>query len=181
MAACSAGSTAHTLHVPSGALWGANDIQKMAEQGTLGSLTITMAKEPSSFKLYGTLKEKLESVRDTPGETVLFDGPVRDLCPMAPHNVNTIACAALATGTATGLGFDGVRARLISNPSLQAHVIDIEVGGNRPAGSEQFTVSTRRYNPAVKGAVTGNATYNSFWASLLRANAGSNGRGLNFC
>ena len=153
----------------------------MAEQGTLGSLTITMAKEPSSFKLYGALKEKLEAVRETPGETVLYDGPVRELCPMAPHNVNTIACAALATGASAGLGFDGVRARLVSDPSLEAHVIDIEVGGNRPAGSEQFTVSTRRYNPAVKGAVTGNATYNSFWASLLRASGGRLGPGLHFC
>ena len=26
-----------------------------------------------------------------PGETVLYDGPVRKLCPMAPNNVNTIA------------------------------------------------------------------------------------------
>ena len=50
------------------------------------------------------------------GETVLYDGPVRELSPMAPNNVNTIAAAALA---APNLGFDGVQARLVVDPALQ--------------------------------------------------------------
>jgi aspartate dehydrogenase len=40
--------------------------------------------------------------RPLPAET-LCKGPVRDLCPLAPNNVNTMACAALA---AHNLGFD---------------------------------------------------------------------------
>ena len=40
-------------------------------------------------------------------------GPVRELCPLAPNNVNTMAAAALA---AASLGFDGVKARLIADP-----------------------------------------------------------------
>lgn len=40
------------------------------------------------------------------GDIVVYDGPVRALCPLAPNNVNTMACAAIAGHT---LGFDGVR------------------------------------------------------------------------
>jgi aspartate dehydrogenase len=42
------------------------------------------------------------------GEFVLFEGSVRDLCPLAPNNVNTMASAALA---GFNLGFDKVKAR----------------------------------------------------------------------
>ena len=39
-------------YIPSGALWGAEDIAKMAQRGTLGALTVTMTKHPSSLKLH---------------------------------------------------------------------------------------------------------------------------------
>lgn len=42
------------------------------------------------------------------------------------------------------------------------HIVEIEV-----TGPDGFTVKTVRQNPAKLGAVTGNATYNSFWSSLL--------------
>lgn len=42
------------------------------------------------------------------------------------------------------------------------HVVEVEVTG--PNG---FSVHTVRRNPAKLGAVTGSATYNSFWNSLL--------------
>lgn len=37
---------------------------------------------------------------------LIFVGDVRTLCPLAPNNVNTMACAALA---AHNLGFDKVK------------------------------------------------------------------------
>jgi predicted dinucleotide-utilizing enzyme len=40
-------------------------------------------------------------------------GTVRELCPLAPNNVNTMATGALAAHT---LGFDGTRARLVADP-----------------------------------------------------------------
>jgi predicted dinucleotide-utilizing enzyme len=43
----------------------------------------------------------------------LYDGPVRQLCPLAPNNVNTMAAAAVA---AHNLGLDGTRARLVADP-----------------------------------------------------------------
>ena len=111
------------------------------------------------------------------GETVLYEGPVRDLCPLAPNNVNTMACAALAGHT---LGLRGTQARLVCDPALSAHVIDIEVTGpDNAAGS--FKVSTTRFNPCAPGAVTGSATYVSFVSSMLDAAEVKRPAGIFFC
>lgn len=162
-----------TIYIPSGALWGAQDIAKMSERNTLGSLCITMAKHPSSLKLERPLSDKVDEYLANEKLTdpvVIYEGNVRDLCPLAPNNVNTMACAAIA---GESLGFGGVRAQLIANKSLEAHVITIDVRGVNNNG---FRVSTERYNPAVVGAVTGNATYVSFLASLKScANTRNNG------
>jgi hypothetical protein len=116
------------------------------------------------------------------GETILYDGPVRGLAILAPNNVNTMAAAAIA---ARNLGFDGVRAVLISDPSLTAHIVEIEVEGKPFPDGQKFSCKTVRYNPAAPGAVTGNATYASFFASLKIAAAscqGGRGRaGLHMC
>ena len=42
------------------------------------------------------------------------------------------------------------------------HVVEVEV-----SGAHGFSVHTVRRNPAQLGAVTGSATYSSFWHSLL--------------
>lgn len=50
--------------------------------------------------------------------------------------------------------------------SLEAHIVEVDVIG--PGQKENlFTVKTIRHNPAVPGAVTGNATYASFLSSML--------------
>lgn len=41
------------------------------------------------------------------------EGPVRELCPLAPNNVNTMAAAAIA---AHNLGFDKVTGSIVSDP-----------------------------------------------------------------
>ncbi|XP_067879493.1 aspartate dehydrogenase domain-containing protein [Heterodontus francisci] len=154
----------HTLYVPSGALWGGEDIQKMANRGTLKALKVTMIKHPDSFKLEGHLQELKERMKGQ--RTVLYDGPVRNLCPLAPNNVNTMAAAAMA---GDNLGFDQVRGCLVADPSLlNCHIVNIEVTGpvDTTSGLE-FTVKTSRTNPATLGAVTGVATYTSFWSSVL--------------
>ena len=43
----------------------------------------------------------------------MYEGSVRGLCPLAPNNVNTMACAAIAASG--GLGFDGVIGRLVAD------------------------------------------------------------------
>ena len=70
-----------------------------------------MTKHTSSFKLNGQLAEDNSKVTDS--KVVLYEGPVRPLCSLAPNNVNTMAAAALA---AHNLGLDGVIGRLVSDP-----------------------------------------------------------------
>jgi len=165
----------HGLYIPSGAFWGGEDIRKMAERGTLSGLTVTMRKHPSSFKLNGDLKAINDNVKE--GSIELYRGPVRELCPLAPNNVNTMAAAAVA---ASNLGFDKTVGVLVSDPGLTDwHIVEVEVEGPVGPSGGQFTVRTERRNPARPGAVTGSATYNSFLSSLLRA--GGKGPGFHLC
>ncbi|XP_014864652.1 aspartate dehydrogenase domain-containing protein isoform X2 [Poecilia latipinna] len=146
-----------TLYVPSGALWGGQDIQRMNDSGTLKALFIRMSKHPSCFRLTGDV---LSDWTEGEGRRVLFRGSVADLCPLAPNNVNTMAAAAVAAGK---LGFTGVQGEIVSDTALKDfHVVEVEA-----TGPDGFSVHTVRRNPAKLGAVTGSATYNSFWNSLL--------------
>ncbi|XP_037545495.1 putative L-aspartate dehydrogenase [Nematolebias whitei] len=146
-----------TLYVPSGALWGGQDIQRMNDSGTLKALFIRMSKHPSCFRLKSDV---LADWEEGEGRRVLFRGSVAELCPLAPNNVNTMAAAAMAAGT---LGFTGVQGEIVSDTELRDyHIVEVEV-----TGSDGFSVHTVRRNPARLGAVTGSATYQSFWNSLL--------------
>eukprot|EP01104_Vermistella_antarctica_P013834 TRINITY_DN4257_c0_g2_i1.p1 TRINITY_DN4257_c0_g2~~TRINITY_DN4257_c0_g2_i1.p1 ORF type:complete len:324 (-),score=60.53 TRINITY_DN4257_c0_g2_i1:2-973(-) len=179
----------HGLYIPSGALWGANDIQKMASRGTLHALSIEMTFHSHSLKLNGWLKDKLDNEvsewnkndatqqGSSNAPCVLYEGPVRELAPFAPNNVNTMACACLAGHT---LGFDKVQAKLIADPNADGHVIVIDIHGPPDAnGVSGLHVRTKRVNPAKKGAVTGSATYVSFLSSMLLAEG--KGSGMHFC
>ncbi|CAJ1076874.1 putative L-aspartate dehydrogenase [Xyrichtys novacula] len=147
----------NTLYVPSGALWGGQDIQRLNDSGGLKSLFIRMSKHPSCFRLTGDV---LSEWTEGEGRRVLFKGSVAELCPLAPNNVNTMAAAAVAAGS---LGFSGVQGEIVSDTELRDfHVVEVEVTGHGG-----FSVHTVRRNPAKLGAVTGSATYNSFWNSLL--------------
>ncbi|ESO93087.1 hypothetical protein LOTGIDRAFT_119936 [Lottia gigantea] len=167
----------HGLYVPSGAFWGGEDIKKMADRGTLQALKVTISKHPYSFKLEGDLKEKNSRVTgDTAVE--LYSGPVRELCPLAPNNVNTMAVAALA---AHNLGFDGVQCRLVSDPKLTDwHIVEVETWGPGDISKDKaFHCHTVRRNPAQIGNVTGSATYVSFLSSMVRAHG--KGPGVHLC
>lgn len=150
------------------------------------ALFIRMSKHPSCFRLTGDV---LTDWTEGEGRRVLFRGSVAELCPLAPNNVNTMAAAAVAAGT---LGFTGVQGEIVSDtawvllkvglfvwnllhpdcifqlhvPSCHRlrdyHVVEVEV-----TGPDGFSVHTVRRNPAKLGAVTGSATYSSFWNSLL--------------
>lgn len=67
-----------------------------------------MATHPDGFRLEG----RLAAVPSTGPRTVLYEGPVRGLCPLAPRNSNTMAAAALA---APSLGFDHVVGVLVAD------------------------------------------------------------------
>ncbi len=77
-AAVNSANNGHGLYIPSGALWAAEDIKKMADGGSLKGLIITMKKHPQSLKLTGQLAEKLKETQ--PGvENVLYEGTLFSL------------------------------------------------------------------------------------------------------
>jgi len=166
----------HGLYVPSGAFWGASDIQRMADRGTLQALKVTMKKHPSCFNLNGEIETINNSVKDE--AVTLYEGSVRGLCPLAPNNVNTMAAAAMA---GHNLGFDKVQGCLISDPQLKDwHIVEVEVyGPGDISANRAFHTKTVRSNPANPGAVTGSATYASFLSSLLGAK--NKGPGVHLC
>ncbi len=178
-AAASSAASGHGLYVPGGALWGGEDIRKMSERGTLERLRVTMRKHPDSFKLVGALASALAAADFSDGRPkVLYEGPVRDLCPMAPNNVNTMAAAAVASGQ--GLGFDGTVGRLVADPALRDwHHVEVEAEGPALADGNRFAVETVRKNPAAPGVVTGTATFASFLSSIHRARG--KGSGVHLC
>lgn len=164
-------ATHHAVYIPSGALWGGEDIRKMADSGTLQALKVMMTFHPESLKLEGSLKEKNDLVKE---RTVLYDGCVRDICPMASNNVNTMAAAAIA---GHNLGFSDVQCTLLSDPDVgNWHIVQIDTwgAGNIVTGNA-FHVQTLRKNPAQIGAVTGSATLLTFFASLQCAHGQPNG------
>lgn len=99
------------LFIPNGALWGSQDIRRMSNADKLKALEIEMRFHPHSLKLTGRLAEVNDQVDAT--AVILFEGPIRELCPLAPNNSNTMACAAIAGYC---LGFDKVIGRLVSDP-----------------------------------------------------------------
>lgn len=164
------------VYIPAGAMWGAEDVAKMALSGSLKGLKVTMKKHPTSLKVLPPLDEKIRQCK--PGvENIIFEGSVRDLAPLAPNNVNTMACAALA---ASNLGFDETKACLVADDRLDSHIILIEVKGPfNEQTQEDFSVTTERKNPSPPGSVTGQQTFVSFLSSLRRAYG--RGNGFHFC
>lgn len=165
-------ATGGHVFVPTGALWGAQDIAKMGARGTIASLHITMKKPADSTRLNQPLQAKVDEFlaagkdKDAPRSVVVFDGPVGELCPLAPNNVNTMACAALASGP--NVGFAKCRGTLVIERESNVHVIEIEIVSTPPPGfTEPLVVKSSRVNPCAVGAVTGMATYVSFFSSLL--------------
>lgn len=165
----------HAVYIGTGAFWGADDIAKMDEQNTLRSLSITMKKHPDSFKLNEPLNSKLIEERrrlgDQPGEMIIYSGPVRELCQLAPNNVNTMAIGATI---ASHLGFDQVQGRLVADTALvDRHIVEIELTGPETTIDENkktdFHLKTIRTNPAPPGVVTGAATLLSFISSVKRS------------
>lgn len=168
VAAAAAEANGHGCYVPRGALPGLGDVLDMAGRGDLARASVTMKKDPPAIKWAGP-EPPPEAAAS--GETTLFAGSVRDACVNAPNNVNTMAVLALASG----LGLDAVAAKIVVDPASTDHVVEVRVEGHpRPDGS-RFTLDLKRTNPADPGAVTGSATYASFFASLLAANGAGDG------
>ena len=86
------------------------------------------------------------------GETVLYDGPTRDICPKFPRNVNTLAAIAYA-----GIGFERTRSVLVVNPEWKTATVAIEARGP----GIQLNVERIEGITGVTGASTPASIYNT--------------------
>lgn len=169
------------IYVASGPFWGADDICKMNERDIIRSLTVTIKKHPDSYKLNEPLKSKLayehQTRGDRPGEMIIYSGPARELCRLAPNSVNPVAIGAICC---EHLGFDHVQGCLIADSTLtDRHIVEIEIVGPEVSIGDKhiptFHIKTTRTNPAEIGFVTGTATLLSFVSSIKRAQGRTSG------
>ena len=116
-------------------------------------VSITMRKNPRNLNFAAA--PQLDPGPDA-GETVLYDGPTRGILPLFPKNVNSHATLALAT-----MGMDNTRSILVSDPSLDESVIEIDAKGGGTV------IHIERRNP-IKG-VTGKLTILSIYQSIVNA------------
>jgi aspartate dehydrogenase len=144
-------SSGHRLVVPQGALVGTDALLGWAHMWR--DVTITFRKHPSNIDL-GMVSRRAEDIR---AETVIFDGPVRDIAPLFPRNVNTMVTCALAT-----VGIDRCRGRMIADPALHHAIAEVEAWGRD--GSYLTTVKRQ---PMV--GVSGTEMFASALRSVLKA------------
>jgi len=171
MRAAAAQPNGHGLYIPRGALPGLEEVLRMAATGKLAGATVSMNKHPSSLNFLGELVPPLS---ETTGPREIYKGPLRELCSLAPNNVNTMAALAMASE----LGFDAIEARLLADPELEHHITEVVLLGP-DTGGPRYSLELRRTSPAAVGAVSSTATLDTFLASTIAAV--NQGDGIHFC
>ena len=135
------------LFLPHGAVVGMDNL--LEARGLWSSARITFRKPPASIQ---------PGLDVAAGETVLFDGTVRDIATQFPRNVNAMVACALAT-----VGLDRATARMIADSRI----------GNVLRGEFEFTgangsrLTIIKEEPAV--GVSGVGMTHSIHSSVLRA------------
>ena len=109
------------LVIPSAGI-GALDILGAAAVGGLERVTVTVRKDPLSWK--GTIAESAHDLDALSEPVTLFRGAVREGARLYPQNVNISAAAAL-----TGIGLDATELHVIADPSIGTHVVELEAVG----------------------------------------------------
>jgi aspartate dehydrogenase len=101
---------------------GALDILAAAAVGGLSRVQMTVRKDPSAW--YGTEAERLCDLGSLREPLLIYEGSVRDGAARYPQNVNIAAAVGLA-----GLGLDRTQLRIIADPTIRSHVVEIEAQG----------------------------------------------------
>ncbi|BBK34464.1 aspartate dehydrogenase [Stella humosa] len=117
-----ASDSGRRLILPSAGI-GALDILAAGAVGGLDRVTVTVRKDPLSWK--GTIAERQVDLDGLTAPFVLHDGPVREGARAYPQNVNISAAAALA-----GIGLDRTRLVIVADPGITVHVVEIEAEGH---------------------------------------------------
>lgn len=118
---------------------GALDILSAAAVGGLDRVRVTVRKDPSAW--VGTVAEDRFDLAGMTAPTTLYEGPVREGARLYPGNVNISAAAALA-----GIGLDRTELRIVADPALDTHVVEIEAEGafGRLRFEEDVAISENR-------------------------------------
>ncbi len=171
MREAAAQSNGHGLYIPRGALPGLEEVLRMAAQNKLGAASVAMIKHPASLNYQRELEPPLKA---TTSRREIYSGPLRELCALAPNNVNTMAVLAMASE----LGFDAISARLVADPSLEHHITEVTLLGPETQGP-RYSLELVRTSPAAVGAVSSSATLDTFLSSTIAAR--DRGNGVHFC
>ena len=86
------------------------------------------------------------------GETVLYDGPTRGVCPKFPRNTNTLATIAYA-----GIGFEKTRSTLVVNPDWNTATVAVHAKGE----GVEMSIERVESITGVTGASTPASIFNS--------------------
>lgn len=116
------------VYLPAAGIGGLDMLASLA-QGGLVEATITVRKDPASWK--GTAAETLVDLDGLKQPHTVFDGSVREGARLYPQNVNVSAATALA-----GIGLDRTRVVIVADPTVTTHVCEIVAKG--PLGSMRF-------------------------------------------
>ena len=135
------------VYLPHGAILGLDGIYDARE--ILTSISIETIKNPKSLG-----REDVE-------QTLVYEGPTREVCHLYPRNVNVHAAVALA-----GLGFDKTQSKIISDPSVHTNSHNICVEGE----GISFRLELSSFS---SGGITGAYTPISACGSLDRVLGGS--------
>jgi aspartate dehydrogenase len=147
----SAEESRHRLLIPRGALVGTDAL--IGWRHMWRDVAITFRKHPDNIDLSAVNWRAQDITR----ETVIFDGPVREIAPLFPRNVNTMVTCALAT-----VGLDRCRGRMIADPALDHAVAEVEA-----TGTDGSYLATVKRQPMV--GVSGTEMLASTLRSVLKA------------
>ena len=149
-----AAGSGHQLFLPVGALVGGDSLY--VNRKMWRDVTITFRKNPVSI-------DASESGISTPAATqpsVLFEGSAREIAAKYPRNVNTMVTCALLS-----VGLDRCRARLISDPTLQQGIAEVEAWG-----TDGSYIKTEKRQPMA--GVSGTEMIETAWRSVTAALGG---------
>lgn len=138
------------LAIPHGALMGLDSLREWRHAWDSVEITFLKSPENIDFSASGFDPNAIE------GETVLYDGPVREIGRLFPRNVNTMVTCALAT-----VGLDRCRGRLVCVPGLPVAVAEVTA-----IGRDGARLVMRKEQPAT--GVSGTEMFESSFGSILR-------------
>jgi aspartate dehydrogenase len=134
----------HSVFVAHGALVGMDSLLEWRDHWD--QVSISFRKPPASLGLPGSLSESR-----------VFEGSVREIAALFPHNVNAMVACALAT-----LGLERCRGRIVADPAIDHLELAIEA-----IGRDGSRLNVARKQPAR--GVSGSEMAESVYRSILRA------------